>query len=101
MVSVLQLLALVASGMTAQAIGHAERISPRTVRKHLQHVYAKLGRGAHRPELDKALLVARTRAEELSTCRTGARPGGELKNLRSCLGLLVGVQFGAFRLEAP
>ena len=40
----LQLLALVASGMTAQAIGRAERISPRTVRKHLEHVYAKLGR---------------------------------------------------------
>ena len=81
----LQLLAFVASGMTAQAIGHAERISPRTVRKHLQHVYAKLGRVPAWPELDKALLVARARAEESSTCRTGARPGGELKNLPSCL----------------
>jgi DNA-binding CsgD family transcriptional regulator len=39
----LQLLSLVATGMTAQAIGHVERISPRTVRKHLEHIYAKLG----------------------------------------------------------
>jgi DNA-binding CsgD family transcriptional regulator len=32
-----------ATGMPAQAIGHVERISPRTVRKHLQNIYAKLG----------------------------------------------------------
>jgi DNA-binding CsgD family transcriptional regulator len=39
----LDILRLVEAGMTATAIGHARRISPRTVRKHLEHIYAKLG----------------------------------------------------------
>ncbi|WP_395657470.1 response regulator transcription factor [Nocardioides sp.] len=39
----LQVLALVADGLTAQAIGHRLRISPGTVRKHLEHVYEKTG----------------------------------------------------------
>lgn len=50
----LHVLALVASGMTAQAIGHAERISPRTVRKHLEHIYAKLGRHDRLAAVDHA-----------------------------------------------
>ncbi len=37
------MLELLAAGLTATAIGHACRISPRTVRKHLQNIYAKLG----------------------------------------------------------
>jgi DNA-binding CsgD family transcriptional regulator len=32
-----------AEGLSAEAIGNLTGISPRTVRKHLQHVYAKLG----------------------------------------------------------
>jgi DNA-binding CsgD family transcriptional regulator len=39
----LRILELLAAGLTATAIGHACRISPRTVRKHLENVYAKLG----------------------------------------------------------
>jgi len=37
------MLGMVASGMTADAIGRARRISERTVRKHLENAYAKLG----------------------------------------------------------
>jgi DNA-binding CsgD family transcriptional regulator len=39
----LEVLELVAAGLTATAIGHRLRISARTVRKHLEHVYAKTG----------------------------------------------------------
>jgi len=38
-----QVLELTAAGLTAAAIGHRLRISPATVRKHLEHVYDKLG----------------------------------------------------------
>ncbi len=37
-------LGLLATGMTARAIGTAMGISARTVSKHLEHAYAKLGR---------------------------------------------------------
>ena len=37
-----QVLSLVASGMTAVAIGHSLRISPRTARKHIENSYSKL-----------------------------------------------------------
>ena len=36
------MLTLVAEGLTAVAIGHLRRVSSNTVRKHLEHVYAKL-----------------------------------------------------------
>ena len=52
----LDILRLVAAGMTADAIGHIRRISPRTVRKHLEHTYAKLG---HHDRLS-AVLYARS-----------------------------------------
>jgi DNA-binding CsgD family transcriptional regulator len=39
----LAVLGLVADGLTVQAIGHRLSISPRTVHKHLEHVYRKLG----------------------------------------------------------
>jgi DNA-binding NarL/FixJ family response regulator len=35
-------LLLVAQGRTNRAIGHALEVSPRTVAKHLEHVYRKL-----------------------------------------------------------
>jgi len=35
-------LSLLAEGVTARAIGHRLKISPRTVTKHLEHIYAKL-----------------------------------------------------------
>jgi DNA-binding CsgD family transcriptional regulator len=38
-----RVLELLATGLTADAIGHICRISPRTVRKHLENIYAKLG----------------------------------------------------------
>lgn len=38
-----EIVTLLVDGLTAQSIGHMLRISPRTVRKHLEHVYAKTG----------------------------------------------------------
>jgi DNA-binding CsgD family transcriptional regulator len=38
-----EMLVLLAEGFTAEAIGHLRRISSGTVRKHLEHVYFKLG----------------------------------------------------------
>lgn len=40
----IEVLSLVAEGLTAVSIGYRLRISTATVRKHLEHVYAKLGR---------------------------------------------------------
>ena len=37
-----EVLGLVATGATNAAIGHALAVSPRTVAKHLEHVYRKL-----------------------------------------------------------
>ena len=48
-----------AEGLSADAIGSVVGISPRTVRKHLQHVYAKLG--AH----DRMVAVDTARAAGL------------------------------------
>jgi DNA-binding CsgD family transcriptional regulator len=39
----LTVLVLLAEGRTAQAIGHNLSLSPRTVHKHLEHIYRKLG----------------------------------------------------------
>jgi DNA-binding CsgD family transcriptional regulator len=39
----LAVLQLLAEGLTAQAIGHRLASSPRTVQKHLEHLYRKLG----------------------------------------------------------
>ncbi|MDQ3899568.1 MAG: helix-turn-helix transcriptional regulator [Actinomycetota bacterium] len=50
-----EILHLVACGMTAAAIARACRISPATVRKHLEHIYAKLG------EHDRLSAVLRAR----------------------------------------
>jgi len=36
-----RVLELLAAGLKATAIGHVCRISPRTVRKHLENIYAK------------------------------------------------------------
>src|SRR4051794_28985448 len=49
------ILQLLAAGMTAVAIGHARRVSPRTVHKHLENLYTKLG--VH----DRLLAVDRAR----------------------------------------
>jgi DNA-binding CsgD family transcriptional regulator len=54
-----EVLGLVARGLTAVACGHLLRISPATVRKHLEHVYEKLG--VH----DRLLAVERARREGL------------------------------------
>lgn len=51
----LEVLRLVDQGLTAIAIGHVLRVSEKTVRKHLQNVYQKLG--TH----DRLLAVARGR----------------------------------------
>jgi DNA-binding NarL/FixJ family response regulator len=39
----LAVLQLLARGLTAQAIGRRLGASPRTIQKHLQHIYQKLG----------------------------------------------------------
>jgi DNA-binding NarL/FixJ family response regulator len=38
----LDVLGLLAEGLTAVAIAHRLGVSPRTVHKHLQHIYSKL-----------------------------------------------------------
>ena len=55
----LQVLALVADGLTAVHVSHVLRISVRTVRKHLEHAYAKLD--TH----DRLVAVTRARAARL------------------------------------
>ena len=40
------MLTLVAQNLTAVAIGHRLGISARTVHKHLEHIYTKLGVGS-------------------------------------------------------
>lgn len=55
----LEILTLLAAGLTAVAIGHVRRTSPRTVRKHLQNIYDKLG--VH----DRLLAVSYARAHHL------------------------------------
>ncbi len=61
-----QVLELLAAGLTATAIGHVCRISPATVRKHLEHIYAKLGCS------DRLLAVERAR--HLGLLPPGVRP---------------------------
>ncbi|MFE4470215.1 response regulator transcription factor [Leifsonia sp. NPDC056824] len=38
-----QILGMLGSGMTATSIAYVTRVSPRTVQKHIEHIYAKLG----------------------------------------------------------
>jgi len=51
------ILRLLVAGMTADAIGNVEAISPGTVRKQLEHIYRKL-------DVDDRLLAARRAWEE-------------------------------------
>lgn len=51
----IEVLSLVATGLTANAIGHRLRISVTTVRKHLEHIYEKTGHH------DRLLAVAHAR----------------------------------------
>jgi len=62
-------LKLLATGLTADAIGRVCRISPRTVRKHLQNIYAKLG--CH----DRLMAVSRAAELNLIGPRGGPTPG--------------------------
>jgi DNA-binding CsgD family transcriptional regulator len=65
-------LALVAAGLTADAIGRRRGISPGTVRKHLQNVYGKLGVG------DRLVAVDIARRHGLlpdGAAQSGGRPG--------------------------
>ncbi|CAM5424025.1 DNA-binding NarL/FixJ family response regulator OS=Leifsonia shinshuensis OX=150026 GN=HNR13_000542 PE=4 SV=1 [Leifsonia shinshuensis] len=38
-----EILGMLGSGMTATSIAYVSRVSPRTVQKHIEHIYAKLG----------------------------------------------------------
>lgn len=60
-------LQLLSEGWTQQAIAHQLRISPRTVHKHLEHVYAKLS------VTDR--LMAVLRARDLAVLPKPRRPG--------------------------
>ena len=68
----LEILRYVGTGLTADAIGHLLRISGRTVRKHLENAYRKLG--CH----DRLLAVQRARTlgllENSTTARGVTRP---------------------------
>jgi DNA-binding CsgD family transcriptional regulator len=66
----LQVLGLVGEGLTAQQIAHVLRISPLTVRKHLERVYVKLD--AH----DRLVAVTRARAAGLIPTQTTTRLSG-------------------------
>ncbi|MDX3661488.1 helix-turn-helix transcriptional regulator [Streptomyces sp. ID05-26A] len=63
----LTVLRLIADGMTAGAIGHRLFISPRTVQKHLEHIYAKLG------ATDKVSAVLRAQGLGLLTVQRSTR----------------------------
>lgn len=54
----LDILLLLADGLTAQAIGRVHRISTPTVRKHLQNIYAKLGVSDRMLAVDRARQLA-------------------------------------------
>ncbi len=64
-------LRLLGAGLTAEAIGRRLRTSPRTVHKHLEHLYRKLG------VRDRLMAVQRARDAGLLTTPPppGARPG--------------------------
>ena len=64
-----RVLELLATGLTADAIGHLCRISPRTVRKHLENIYAKLG--CH----DRLMAVRRAAELNLIEPRAETPPG--------------------------
>ena len=55
----LAVLALLAEGLTAEAIGRRLGVSRHTVRKHLEHLYRKLGVG------DRLVAVREARARGL------------------------------------
>ena len=63
-----EVLGHVAAGLTADAVGRLLRISPRTVRKHLENAYRKLG--CH----DRLVAVERARALGLVPRRPGRGP---------------------------
>jgi DNA-binding CsgD family transcriptional regulator len=62
----------VAAGKTDRDIADILAISPRTVHKHLEHVYAKLGVETRTAAVMRALALAATPGEHLPPCR-GAR----------------------------
>jgi DNA-binding CsgD family transcriptional regulator len=64
----LAVLTLLGAGLTARAIARRLDTSPRTVHKHLEHLYRKLG------VRDRLMAVQRARDAGLLT--TSARPGG-------------------------
>ncbi|MGY1714713.1 helix-turn-helix transcriptional regulator [Geodermatophilus nigrescens] len=64
----LAVLRLLGAGLTAQAIGHRLRTSPRTVHKHLEHLYRKLG------VRDRLMAVQRARDAGLLAPPTGLVP---------------------------
>ncbi len=55
----LTVLSLVAESLTTEAIGRRLRISPRTVHKHIEHLYRKMGTA------DRLSTVLRARTEGL------------------------------------
>jgi DNA-binding CsgD family transcriptional regulator len=63
-----QMLELVGTGLTALAISHRTGISVRTVHKHLQNAYAKLGCG------DRLSAVLKVRAQEPGAVRFPVHP---------------------------
>ncbi|OAE01013.1 LuxR C-terminal-related transcriptional regulator [Arthrobacter sp. OY3WO11] len=65
------ILSLLSEGLTAESLGRRLNISPRTVEKHLQHIYRKLDVG------DRLLAVQRAYELGLLTPKNGTRPNAE------------------------
>ena len=57
----IQILRLVADGRTNTAIAHALEVSPRTVAKHLEHIYRKLGVSSRAAAVSRMTMPAKAR----------------------------------------
>jgi DNA-binding NarL/FixJ family response regulator len=54
-----QILRLVAEGRTNTSIAHSLEVSPRTIAKHLEHIYGKLGVSSRAAAVSRMMMPAR------------------------------------------
>ena len=63
----IQILRLVADGRTNASIAHALEVSPRTIAKHLEHIYRKLGVSSRAAAVSRMTMPARPIDSGLAT----------------------------------